>query len=189
MHMGGIAVNLSRIIFLMGLGVAAVTAGPITFNAAGSFADGATLSGSVVIDTATGVVESTSLNVSSPDSLTGLLLRSGSGGQGTGDYAFIATVDPSDFVQLEIVGATLVGYTGGSLCASSCAGPSGDTTSYVETAAPNVPLLSSGSLTLASVPEPTSVVLVGSAMLGLLALRRRIGIRKGRMHGNVGPRA
>ena len=70
------------------------------------------------------------------------------------------------------MGATLAGYAGGNLCAAGafCSG-TGSNVNY----GPDAYTVSNGAaLTAQSAgPEPTSLVLVGSAMLALLGLRRR----------------
>jgi hypothetical protein len=106
----------------------AMYAGPITFIATGALVDGATLSGNVVINTTTGVVQSANLSVTSPISLSGLTFdNSGPGGlpsgQGVADYSLFADLgNLSSFVVLDLPATTLVGYTGGNICLSSCGG-------------------------------------------------------------------
>jgi len=77
------------------------------------------------------------------------------------------------FVGLDIPVSTLVGYAGGSICTVGSPCPGGG----VSEAASGNPSseFTSGSLT--AVPEPASVALVGSALLGLAAWRRRRNTR------------
>jgi hypothetical protein len=150
----------------------AIHASPITFVATGTLTDGATLSGFVVIDTATGVVQSADLSVSSPISLSGLTFDSSNSAQGSTDYQLLADAIPgspsSGFVVLALPGTTLVGYSGGNICVSSC----GSTApSYAYDPALTSISFTSGSLTAAA-PEPGSLALciAGGA---LLAWKRR----------------
>jgi hypothetical protein len=144
----------------------AVHAGAITFNATGTLADGATLSGFVVIDTATGVVQSANLSVSSPLSLSGITLNSSLGGQGSGAYSLFAGGPPLDII-LDLPVTTLIGYTGGNLCLSSCAGLNSSVSAAQNFT--NSSNFTSGSLT--AVPEPGSLAL-GIAGAGLLMWKR-----------------
>jgi len=146
-----------------------------TFTVTGVTADSATISGDVIIDVTTGVVQSASVNASSPISLTGLAFDSPDSQFYSGEYALFTTPggvhSSASFIELAIPVTTLIGYTGGSLCTGSC----GTTNSFAQngTLAVNS-FITSGSLTATTTPEPASVVLVGSALLGLFALRRRI---------------
>jgi hypothetical protein len=131
-----------------------------TFTAGGSFSDGATLSGIVVIDVTTGAVQSgTSLSASAPLSLSAFTFDVSASSQGA-EYILVTDSAPlSAFdITLDIPVTTLVGYAGGSVSGGANGGTSA--------------ALVSGSLT--ATPEPMSVVLVGSAMLGLLGLRRQM---------------
>ena len=132
-----------------------------TFTAGGGFSDGATLSGNVVIDVTTGTVVQlgTTLNASAPLSLSGLTFDLSASSQGA-EYILVTDTGPhSAFdITLDIPVTTLVGYAGGSVSGGANGGTSA--------------ALTSGSLT--ATPEPTTVVLVGSAMLGLLGLRRLV---------------
>ena len=152
-------------------------AGLITFVATGVTQSGSTLSGDIVIDTTAGSVSSLSLTMSSPLSFTVNTFDSFGSGQGIGYYALRAdngTTFP--FIDLDIPTATLVGYTGGSICTVGSTCPNG--TTFSEASSIDNSTTSgfvSGSLTES--PEPASLALVGSAMLGLAAWRRRRSAR------------
>jgi hypothetical protein len=143
--------------------VPAMYADTITiFTASGAFSDAATLSGNVVIDVTTGAVvqSGTSLNASAPLSLSDFTFDLSASSQGAEYILVTDNAGPGSAfdITLDIPVTTLVGYTGGSVSGGANGGTSA--------------ALASGSLT--ATPEPTSVVLVGSAMLGLLGLRRQI---------------
>ena len=164
--------------FFLFLGLAGAAgsmhASPITFVATGALVDGATLSGFVVIDTATGVVQSANLSVSSPISISGLTLEAGFTSQGTADYTIEANLggNPAELIILQIPVTTLVGYTGGNICLSGCVGNvgSGDA-SFAESTSNRSSAFSSGSLTAAPEPGSLALCLAGGA---LLAWKRRL---------------
>ena len=155
----------------------AMHAGIIEFAVTGVTQDGSTLSGDIFIDTTAGSVSSLSLTMSSPLSFTVNTFDNFGSGQATGYYAIRAdngTTFP--FIYLDIPTATLVGYTGGSFCTVVSTCPNGIT--FSEASSTDNTTTSgfvSGSLT--AVPEPASLALVGSAMLGLAAWRRRRSAR------------
>jgi hypothetical protein len=155
----------------LGLLAPAAHAGLITFDATGTLQDGATLSGDVVINTTTGVVQSLDLTVSSPLSFTVTEFDSSVSGQDIADYSLEADngIPFNPGIVLDIIGTTLVGYTGGGIC--TVGSPCNGSVSFAGTASGLASNFTSGSLT--AVPEPSSLALVGSAMLGLAAWRRR----------------
>lgn len=147
-----------------------------TFNVAGVLSDGATLSGDVVIDTFAGLVESSSLTVSSPLSFTVSFNYSGTG-YNPNYFAYEISGQPDattyyPYVVLYLPVTTLFNYAGGPLCSAANFGSTCTTLSLAGTSSTAQFGVTTGSLTTA--PEPTSILLVGSALLGLLALRRRI---------------
>ena len=156
----------------------AMHAGIVEFAATGVTQDGSTLSGDIFIDTTAGSISALSLTMSGgPLSFTVNTLNTFVTGSASGYYVIRAddgTTFP--FIDLDIPTATLVGYTGGSFCTVGSKCPNG--ISFSEASSTNNATTSgfvNGSLT--AVPEPASLALVGSAMLGLAAWRRRRSAR------------
>ena len=143
-----------------------------TFDVSGTFTDSTTVSGTVVIDTTTGVFESGNLtylgmtfdNLYDADS------------QPPDLYQFVLTetaAGGAPLLNMGIVGDSLVGFNGGPLCSEDelC---NGDTSAY----APddfNILYLENGTVTAvaSSTPEPTTVALLGTGFLGLAIVVRR----------------
>ena len=157
----------------------AMHAGIIEFAATGVTQSGSTLSGDIFIDTTAGSVSSVSLSMSSPLSFTVSTFSSFGSGQATGYYVLRAdngTTFP--FIDLDIPTATLVGYTGGNLCTVGSTCPNGISFSEASSTS-NATTYGFVSGSLTAVPEPASLALVGSSMLGLAAWRRRRSARLG----------
>ena len=161
----------------------------VTFNASGTFADGATLSGTITIDTTTGEPTVENLVVSSPDSAT---YTAPNGVDETANYQLIF-VSPSGYpafpvLQLTVPGSTLVGYSGGPLCSTTNTCSAGPSISAIRlsTGPPyTYDTLTSGSLSTTapttSVPALSPWALGGlMVLLGAFAvfmLRRAVSIR------------
>ena len=188
---------------LVGLGaLGTALASNVTFDASGTFEDGSVLGGTIVIDTATGVVSGPELTVTGGtnsvdftfDELNGLPYNIGVDATDNFfeinvlDSAYtqplaipaIIAIDPILTLTLPLGSNTnLIGYTGSpSLCSNSLANCEGgnyysDWEQNIASDAPaGDPLLSSGSLTAGTAPEPASLLLlVGPA---LLLIRRQM---------------
>jgi len=132
----------------------------VTFNASGTFADGATLSGTLTLDTTTGEPMVENLVVSSPDSNTytvpnGVVITS------TYQLIFVspAGLPFTPVLQVTVPASTLVGYSGGTLCSTTTTCGAGASISAVR-AGSGPPYtfdnLTSGSLTPAGAGSPTA---------------------------------
>ena len=167
-------VRATALFFAACLFAPAMHAGIITFVATGETQDGSVLSGDIVINTTAGTVSSLSLTMSGPLSFTVTGFDSANSFQDGPAYHLVAdNGSPIQEILLGIIGTTLVGYTGGGICTN------GSSCTVVSFAQDNSGVgfsnFTSGSLT--AVPEPSSMALVGSAMLGLAAWRRRRSAR------------
>jgi hypothetical protein len=141
-----------------------------TFDAEGTFDDGATLSGTLSIDTTIGTVTSANLVVGAPDSLDFIDIQFQGGNIYPGDYFIQAGTTPSGLPNLLLVLPTdsLVGYSGGPI--GSDTNPANGYVSSIYLGA----TLTDGSLT--AVPEPSGLLLgtvAGLAGTGYVWRRRR----------------
>lgn len=153
-------------------------ASPITFNASGTFTSGATLGGSIVIDTTLGTVVSADLTASAPYNAV-YDNNEAANDMYYSSFGFYGlSIDPgyrarggSNVLELDLPVQTLVSYGGGILLSQSS--PL-STTGYSVVSSISFDGLLTGSLTEVSVPEPPSLLLM-SAGLGILLL---FGIRR-----------
>lgn len=145
---------------------------PILFDWSGTFESGSLLSGTLTIDTATGVATATNVIIGAPASLTFNVIEA-QGGNGVqyqlqvGDGGGLPDFNPSFPV------ASLVGFTGGNVCSVAdsigCTG-----LSNIFYSASQADVLLSGSITMRrSVPEPAALSLLGLAAVAAWLVRRR----------------
>lgn len=137
-----------------------------TFNASGTFTDGATLSGTIDINTTLGTVTGINLVTSAPDSLIFNFIQSQ--GQLTSNIFYVqggTAASGLPNLNLGIWAGSLVGYSGGGLYPGSDIWYSNS----------NIIVLQSGDLTPSAVPEPATFALLGTGLLGLAgAVRRKV---------------
>jgi len=138
------------------------------FDASGIFQSGSRLSGTVTIDTTTGVAESANLLIGAPASLTFTALAAQ---QYNGIAYNLDFLTSTTRLQLGLGGVSnLINYSGGTLVAA------GDSEIYYSKSSQDQ--LVSGSLTLSTstVPLPASawLMLSGVAALGVVARRRSV---------------
>jgi hypothetical protein len=169
--------------YILILGIALFVAGltpahaDTIFNISGTFFDGPTLTGTMSVNTATGVIDSASFTVTSPhESVTytmQVILDNGTGFSGAvfsgtlpGDLALIFATSPSGSL------GSLIGYTGGSICSGSGA-CGGVNESFVNFDGLGL-FWESGPVTEAvATPEPATLALLAAGPLGLCLLARK----------------
>lgn len=155
------------------------------FNASGSFADGASLTGTITVDTTAGDVTAAALDVSRSLSPT-LLTYSDISFQGAhptnSSYELMLTESVPNNIALTlfIIGTgidptSLVGYAGGDF-KSTTVGPGASSYDLIVAEVPQHVLLTSGSLTpVGAVPEPATIIvwsLLVAIAVGFGCLRR-----------------
>jgi hypothetical protein len=149
------------------------------FDASGTFVDGASLSGTVTIDTTNGIVTASTLAVSAPDTLAFDFVQfQQSNVSGIWELTFGTTAAglPNLNIGIATTGSAdpLIGYTGGSV-ASINSPVMGGVSDIFYSSATQVSL-TSGSFTLpTATPEPTTLALLilGGAPLAFFGARRR----------------
>jgi hypothetical protein len=156
---------LAAALLAMGLSARADVAS--TFNVSGTFTDSTTVSGTVVINTTTGVFESGDLSYQGQTyNVTEFA------GSEPGLFAFFLSTSSGNFPRMAFafVGSSLVGFDGGPLCsfADEC---NGEESSFEATSSGDPLFMDVGAAT--PTPEPSSVALLGTGLLGFAGLVRR----------------
>jgi hypothetical protein len=148
------------------------------------FPTGAVNSGSITIDTSTGVATGLNFNYSSSlgEFSVSEILEQGPGGVDGSTYIVIGvgSKDPLDTLYLYFKGSSLADYAGGPACTltQSCDGPM-DTVMVDNNGVELFDDVQSGDITLVSstttgvTPEPSTFALFGTGAIGLLGLVRR----------------
>jgi hypothetical protein len=162
---------------LVGPGLMTASADTI-FNFTGTFQDGATLGGSLTINTATGAIDGIDMTIGASTFTfeQGTLVTIG----GESFIQLTTTVNPS-FPILDVFFpvSSLVGYAGGQLCISPVSGDCSNPTQYGSNG--TVAYLTQGSSSTSSnVPEPSSLLLLTGGLVGLGLLSRKMYFANGR---------
>jgi hypothetical protein len=144
------------------IGTGSALAGSMVFDVSATFQGGYDLSGTITINTSTGVVSSPDLSMTSIGSFTSISSQGPNNKVGDLYEVFLGTASLGTALYFDT--ESLVGYSGGQLTSNSA---------FLDS--PTIyDITGTGMVTLASVPEPSSWVLAATAAVGgLIAMRRR----------------
>ena len=150
-------------------------AAPTVFNVNGTFADGTQVTGTVTIDTSTGVVTSGALTLSAPNAAT-LTTIQAAGPCASGTVCFgVYNANLSVTLVFPVI-QNLVGYSGGNLCSTTTSCSAGSVLYLPPAGNPTADLLTSGSLSPAppaGTPAPPSLWLALAGCIAILAYALR----------------
>ena len=147
------------------------------FIASGAFDDGSRLSGTLTIDPTTGLITGSDLILTGASSYTFVNILNQSYTQSPGDYNVedrdASSTDDFNFALPDPSQMPLINYAGGTICSIKNPCPDGRGSNLFDlTTNGGGPSLVSGTLT-AVTPEPSSLVLLGSGVLGVAGVLKR----------------
>ena len=158
------------------LGASATTYADTTFSLVNNtFESGATATGTLNIDTTAGLFDSINVTYSLAGTnyvFTGAPIAQGTSSDHT-QYFEYSSDQGGNLLLVDVPGSSLVGYNGGNLCSFANLCGAGDLGYFALKTGPTTGVadpLATGSL--AATPEPSSLILLGSGLLGLTGIAR-----------------